>query len=86
MTKPITVELTDAQAAHFANRAAIQDLSLDDLMREAIQRQFEYDLRFAAAVQEGIDAVRRGDVIPHEEVVARAKRRKAEWRSRKPSV
>ena len=79
MTKHITVELTDAQTAHFERRSQLQALSLEDLMREAIQRQVDYDVRFAAAVQEGLDAADRGEVIPHEEVVARMKRRHSEW-------
>ena len=79
MTKHITVELTDAQAAHFERRSQLQALSLEDLVSEAIQGQVDYDLRFAVAVQKGLDAANRGELIPHEEVVARMKRRHSEW-------
>ena len=79
MTKHITVELTDAQAAHFERRSQLQALSLEDLVSEAIQSQVDYDVRFAVAVQKGLDAANRGELIPHEEVVARMKRRHSEW-------
>jgi len=37
---------------------------------QAIQRVAESEADFLAFVQEGIDAAERGDVIPHEEVMA----------------
>ena len=42
-----------------------------DLVQEAVDRMLEYDARFIEAVEEGRGAARRGDLIEHEDVVAR---------------
>jgi predicted transcriptional regulator len=41
------------------------------LVQEAVDRMLEYDARFVEAVEIGRAAARRGDLIDHEEVVAR---------------
>lgn len=78
MTKHVTVELTDAQAEHFAARAALQSMTLEDLVREAIQRQVDYDAWIRAEAQRGIDEIERGEFHTHDEVVAIARARRQE--------
>jgi len=41
------------------------------LVEEAVDRMLEYDARFTEAVDEGRAAVRRGDLLEHDEVVER---------------
>ena len=78
MTKPVTVELTDAQAAHFAERAESQSMTLEALVGEAIQRQVEYDAWIRDQAQTGIDEIERGEFHTHDDVVAIARARRQE--------
>ena len=41
------------------------------VVEEAVDRMLEYDGRFIAAVEEGRVSARRGDLLEHDEVVAR---------------
>lgn len=85
MTKPITVELTDAQAAHFAERAESQSVSIEQLVREAIQNQLDHDSWYAAEVQKGLDQADRGETIDHSTFLAEGDRvqRELEKRARR---
>lgn len=78
MTRHVTVELTDAQAEVLDSEAAREDRPVEDIVAGLIQRRVEYDVWFRAEVQKGIDEADRGELIPHDEVVARSKRRRAE--------
>ena len=44
------------------------------LIEEAVDRMLEYDARFVEAVEAGRAAARRGELIDHDEVVARIER------------
>ena len=58
----------EARLRHFAGilgKDAVQ------LVQEAVDRMLEYDARFVDAVEEGRAAARRGELLEHEEVVAR---------------
>lgn len=41
------------------------------MVEEAVDRMLEYDSRFLEVVEEGRAAARRGDLLEHDEVVAR---------------
>jgi len=45
------------------------------LVKDAALRLVEEDAKFRAAVQEGIEQADRGELIDHEEVIARIERR-----------
>ena len=75
MTKHITIALTDAQEAHLSATAEREAVSLETVVSEIVQGRLEYDLRFRAAVEEGLAEVRAGHVVSHEDVVRRAKQR-----------
>ena len=77
MTRHVTVELTEAQAALLDTEAAREARTIEAIVADLIQRQVEYEVRFRAAVEEGLAAVERGDTLSHEEVVERSKRRAA---------
>ena len=86
MTRHVTIELTEAQAAVLDAEAARESTSVEAVVRDLIQRQVDYDEWFRAKVQEGIDAADRGELLSHEEVVKRARRRREELLGRKRSA
>lgn len=83
MTRHVTIELSEAQAAVLESEAAREDRSVEDVVAGLIQRQVEYDAWFRAEVQKGIDSADRGELISHEEVVARSRRRRADLLAQK---
>ena len=56
------------QAAPRAGKDAAQ------IVEEAVDRMLEYDPRFLEAVEAGRASARRGDLLEHDEVVARIER------------
>lgn len=82
MTRHVTVELTEAQAAVLDSEAAREDLPVEAIVTALIQRQVEYDAWFRAEVQKGIDDIERGDVFTHEQVVEQARLRREEFMAR----
>lgn len=46
------------------------------VVEEALRAYLAKEMQFIEAVQEGIDAYKRGEVVAHEEVVARLERRR----------
>jgi predicted transcriptional regulator len=58
----------EAQLQHFADRTGRQP---SQLVAEAVDRLLEYDARFVEAVEEGRAAARRGELLEHDDVVAR---------------
>lgn len=78
MTRHVTVELTDAQAEVLDSEAAREDRPVEAIVAGLIQRQVEYEAWHRAEVQKGIDEADRGELIPHEKIVARSARRRVE--------
>ena len=58
----------EARLQDFATRTGRQAAQL---VVEAVDRMLEYDARFIEAVEEGRAAARRGELLEHDEVVAR---------------
>ena len=69
------VEFTAEQVRQLSKIAAHAGMDPENLVNEAALRLVEEDARFLAAVQRGIDQADRGELIDHEEVVARIERR-----------
>jgi predicted transcriptional regulator len=84
MTRHVTVELTEAQAAVLDSEAAREAKPIEAIVTDLIQRQVDYDTWFRAEVQKGIDQADRGEGVSHADVVARAAKRRDELLSRKP--
>ena len=78
MTRHVTVELTEAQAAVLDSEAAREAKPVEAVVMDLIQRRVDYDAWFRAEVQKGIDEADRGQLIPHAEVVTRGRRLQAE--------
>lgn len=79
MTKHVTVELSDAEEAHLRATAERLETSVEQVLSELVQRQMDYDAWFIRQVQIGIDEADRGELIPHEEVMAELRRRRAAY-------
>lgn len=62
---------TEAQLQHLATS---QGKNAAQVVEEAVTRMLERQSEFVEGVQRGIEAAMRGDVISHEEVVARVDR------------
>jgi len=58
----------EARLREFATRTG-KDAS--QLIEEAVDRMLEYEARFIDAVEKGRESARRGDLMEHDEVVAR---------------
>ncbi|WCT72107.1 ribbon-helix-helix protein, CopG family [Sphingomonas naphthae] len=76
-TAVITARLDEETMALVDKVAKAQGRSRAWFAAHAIQRAAEKEADFLAFVQEGIDAADRGDVIPHEDIVARVRARRA---------
>jgi len=70
----MTVQLTAEQEAQLTQIAAQSGRGVEDLAREAVDRYLVEETNFRAAVQEGIDAADRGELLSPAEVWARIER------------
>jgi predicted transcriptional regulator len=69
------VYVTPELEAKLARIAAQQGRGTDELVREVLNRYLEDEARFIQAVQKGIASADRGDLLDHDEVVARIEKR-----------
>jgi predicted transcriptional regulator len=74
MTKHLTFELSEEQAAFLQATAEREARTVDQVVADIVQQQIDYDAWFRRKVKEGIDAADRGDLISHEEFVADGER------------
>jgi len=65
------LHLTPEREARLQQVAARAGKNAQQVLEEAVDRFLEYDEQFAAAVEEGRAAARRGDLLEHDEVVER---------------
>ncbi|MGE5500472.1 MAG: CopG family ribbon-helix-helix protein [Ignavibacteriales bacterium] len=76
MTVNFTIELSESQKIRLEELAEYHGVSVTKLVIESAERILEEDAAFVAAVQEGIAAADRGDLIDHEDVVREAAERR----------
>ena len=69
------LHLTPELEAGLARIAAQQRRSTDELVEEVLNRYLEREARFIEAVEKGIASADRGDLLEHDEVVARIEKR-----------
>ena len=67
---PITAELDAATMAIVDSLAAAKGMTGPQFAAEAIRRVVESEADYRAFIQVGIDAADRGDVVPHDQVMA----------------
>ena len=65
------VQLSPEKQARLQDVATRTGREAAQLVAEAVDRMLEYDARFIEAVEEGRAAARRGELVEHDEVVAR---------------
>lgn len=70
LMKSIVVPLDADTLALVEKLSTARGLSVADFAAEAVRRIAESEADFKAFIQVGIDAADRGDLIPHEEVMA----------------
>jgi len=70
----MTIQLTVEQEARLREIAAQAGRPIDDLAREAVDRYLAEDAHFRSAVQEGIDAADRGQLLSPSQVWSRVER------------
>ena len=68
------VHLTPEQEARLVELAARDGRSPDQLVQQALDRFFEADSDFVAAVMKGLASLDRGEYVSHEEVGKRIDR------------
>jgi predicted transcriptional regulator len=72
------VNLTPDLQARLSHLAAQQGRDTEALAREAIERLVDYDEWFIGEVEKGLNQVKQGKVLTHEEVGARLERKLTE--------
>lgn len=72
MSKPVVISarIDETTAALLDKVAAAQGRSRAWLVAAAVKRMAEEETAYLAYVQEGFDAIERGDFVPHEDVMA----------------
>ncbi len=70
-TDPMEVKISAELEEKIDRIAAQQGRERDSLVREALERLVDYDAWFVREVEKGLAQVERGEVVAHEEVVAR---------------
>ncbi len=69
------VYVTPELEAGLARIASQQGRDTEGLVQEVLSRYLEQEARFIDAVQKGIASADRGDLLDHDEVVARIEKR-----------
>ncbi len=76
MTVHVTIELDDEEGAQLQALAELGAMSREDVAKQLLAERLDYDRWFRARVREGIEAADRGELIDHEEVLARSAARR----------
>lgn len=68
--RSLTMPLDDATRQLVDELAAAQGMSAEHYAAEAVRRIAESEADFRAFIQQGIDEADRGELVPHDEVMA----------------
>ncbi len=85
MTVHMTIELDDAVNERLQAVAEASAKSPEEVLKGIVAEGVDYKAWFIASVKEGFAAADRGELIDHEEVVARAAKRREMLLSRSGS-
>lgn len=78
-TIPLTIDKADL--AELTEWAANSERTLDALLAEAVQAYLAKGRRWIAEVEIGLDDVRNGRVVPHEQIVRDVEERRRRYRT-----
>lgn len=67
------VNLSQESLAFLTDLSARTSRDTDELLNEAVQHLADWNARYDEKVAAGLDAIERGDTIPHEEVLERVR-------------
>lgn len=70
-SEPMEVHFSPEKEARLQEVATRAGKDPVQMVEEAVDRMLEYDSRFLEAVEQGRASARRGDLLEHDEVVAR---------------
>ncbi|MEN2786058.1 CopG family ribbon-helix-helix protein [Sphingomonas qilianensis] len=70
VSSTITAEIDTATLTLLEQASERRGISPAEFAAQAIRRAAESDADFDAFIQVGIDAIERGDVVPHDQVMA----------------
>ncbi len=79
-TRTASIRLDEEKLARLDRLAAAIDRSRSWVINQAIEQYLDHEEWFTDAVQEGIAAADRGELVPHDEAVAAARERIAKGR------
>jgi predicted transcriptional regulator len=85
MTKHITFALSDAELEHLSELAQRGDTDLKGAMSTLIQESVERDEWLKEIIEEGLEDIRQGRTLSHEEVVELGRQRREELLAKKAS-
>ena len=76
MTKHVTIELTEDLKVRLDTLAHQKGATVESLILEAVDRVLEYDTWYRSKVQEGLDDIKAGRTMTHDEVLAKGRQRR----------
>ena len=79
MTVHVTIPVDDAVKADLEELARTRGLGIDDMLAEAVSAYVDDQRALQAAISEGLADIEAGRVMPHEDVVAELRARRAGW-------
>jgi predicted transcriptional regulator len=77
MTARLTIAIEEQDKAQLQTIADFRNQSVEAVVSEALRDLIEHDTWFRTAVEQGLQDMREGRTLPHEDVVARARARRA---------
>ena len=81
-SQPVTFRLDAAEVAALDRMARLTRRSRATLIAGAVRSYIDHEQAFLDAVQEGLDAARRGDVVSHEVILQDSAERRQVARSK----
>ena len=76
MSVHVTLELTDAQKTRLDDLARLRDAPVETLLMDAVERVLDHDAWFRGEVHRGLDDLREGRTVSHEEGLAEGQARR----------
>ena len=73
MTTPITLRVDDETLTRIDELAEAMDRSRNWILRDAVSRYLDDEQDWIARVKRGLAEAERGDLVPHDEVMAEAR-------------
>lgn len=83
MTKHVTIALSSDEEAKLAALAQTAQSSVVAVVEDIVRQRLDYYTRYDEAIEEAREDIRSGRFLTHEEIVARAEKRRKEFSAKK---